>query len=124
MSPARHRIGVLSALGASMIWSAPAAAQNLRDVPLGGRTAAMGGVAQASGSDGAMPLLNPAGLAAAPKELLSISATAYGYWQSSADKYFTPDGLDPALGDVRPREDQPTFSKLSIIPTTLSYIKT
>lgn len=56
-----------------------AEAQNLRDVPSGGRTGLMGGAGVAAGADAAMPYLNPAGVVGTPHDLLSLSATVYAY---------------------------------------------
>lgn len=47
------------------------------NVPTGSRTAAMGGAGLAGGSDSAMPLLNPAGLALIPRSIASLSASLY-----------------------------------------------
>jgi hypothetical protein len=48
-----------------------------QNLPLGGRTASMGGAGMAFGRDSAMPYLNPAGLARIPHHTFSLSANLY-----------------------------------------------
>src|SRR5688572_32671872 len=78
------------------------AAQNLRSVPIGGRTATMGGAATAAGNDSAMPYLNPAGLGGVPGDVFALSATVYGYTHRSFDGFFVPQSPDPngPLGEL------------------------
>lgn len=52
-------------------------ADAFENVPTGSRTAAMGGAGLAGGSDSAMPLMNPAGLALIPHSIASLSASLY-----------------------------------------------
>src|SRR5215510_11457832 len=96
----RHRAWCFALLIGAI--SPPLAAQNLRDVPLGGRTATMGGAGVAAGHDHAMPFLNPAGIAGTPTDVLSISATVYGYAAAPVPDYYVPNRFDPSYGtDLR-----------------------
>ena len=70
-----------------------------QELPLGGRTASMGGAAMAQGRDSAMPVLNPAGLARVPHDTLMLSASLYTWTSYEVDDFFVPAGLDPALSD-------------------------
>ncbi len=60
-----------------LLWPGSALADGLGGVPLGARTAAMGGAGVAAGRDSAMPLLNPAGLALVPRTTFQVSASLY-----------------------------------------------
>ena len=76
-SRAIRRCLVAATLGASFCKLPLAWGENLRDVPLGGRTAAMGGAGVAAGADSATPFLNPAGVAGTPHDIISVSASVY-----------------------------------------------
>ncbi len=107
-----------------LVCTAPVQAQNLRDVPLGGRTATMGGAGVAAGSDSAMPYLNPAGIVGIPTDILSISASIYSLSRAKVDKFYRPNGLDPSFGnDVRVEEERFDLDQLVITPSTLVYVK-
>ena len=98
-----------------------AQAQNYRELPLGGRTATMGGAATAAGNDSAMPYLNPAGVAGIPGDIFAISATAYSYTRRSFKNYFYPNGTDPTWGYKLEHEN---FSTTSIfeLPSSVMYM--
>ncbi|MCP4676765.1 MAG: UPF0164 family protein [Deltaproteobacteria bacterium] len=57
-------------------------------LPLGGRTASMGGAGTASGRDAAMPYINPAGYAQVPHHTLSLSASLYRHENVIVDDFF------------------------------------
>lgn len=100
-----------------------APAQNLRDVPLGGKTATMGGAGVAAGSDDAMPYLNPAGVAAVPYDLFLFSASAYAYSRASVPRYFRAGGVDPTLGSGLSVDDERLeIEQVAIIPSSAGYV--
>ena len=92
-----------------LLFGSIARADNFDDVPLGGKTAAMGGAAIAGGRDSAMPVLNPAGLALVPASTVSVSASAYSLRYTHHDAWFGPG---------RPA-DSTTFSAY---PSGLAYV--
>ncbi|MEJ7730611.1 MAG: hypothetical protein WKG00_15495 [Polyangiaceae bacterium] len=100
-----------------------ARAENLRDVPLGSRTAAMGGAGVASGSDAAMPFLNPAGVAGTPNDVLSVSANVYSGLGATVDGYYAPGGLDPRYGDATIDEDSLAQKHLAVMPSAVTFFK-
>ena len=86
-------------------------AQNHNGVPLGGRTAMMGGAGVAAGNDSAMPYLNPAGLAGVPGDILGVSATVYGWGETRYDKAFLPGSTFCHLrSSLMMRQDSKHFS--------------
>ena len=118
---ARALVAALLLVGSAV--SRTVAAQNLRNVPLGGRTATMGGAGVAAGSDSAVPYLNPGGIAGLSSDILSISATVYGYSQAMVNNYYQPNGLGSAFGnDVRVEEERFDLEQLVITPSTLVYV--
>jgi hypothetical protein len=108
-------------LAVVVLVSPSALGQNLRDVPLGGRTATMGGAGVAAGSDAAMPYLNPAGIAGTPHDLFSLSASAYAYSRASVKRFFRAGGFDPALGNVDVEEERFDIDHFAIIPSSAGY---
>jgi hypothetical protein len=103
--------------------ASPAHAQNLRDVPLGGRTAAMGSTGVAAGVDAAMPFLNPAGVAGTPHDILSLSANVYSGLGARVDHYYAPNGLDSRYGDAHIDEDGLDQKHLAVMPSSVTYFK-
>jgi long-subunit fatty acid transport protein len=103
--------------------AAEARAQNLREVPQGGRTATMGGVGVAAGTDAAMPLLNPAGVAGTPTDMLSVSADVYSYTSIKIPRYFRPNGVDAGkFGNVTGVSDEDySVSELDSTPSGVAY---
>jgi hypothetical protein len=102
--------------------SVGARAQNLRDVPLGGRTASMGGAGVAAGTDSAMPYLNPAGIAGIPHDLFSLSASAYAYSHASVPRFFRAGAVDPALGtDLVVEEERLSIDQFLVVPSAAGY---
>ena len=90
-------------------------------VPIGGRTATMGGAGVAAGNDSAMPYLNPAGLAGLPGDIFAVSASLYGYGDFRADRFTAPNGLMTALGRTRILEDTTSSSVVVEMPTSVMY---
>jgi hypothetical protein len=108
--------------GAAVLTPSLGRAQNYRELPIGGRTATMGGAGTAAGNDSAMPYLNPAGLAGVPGDIFAVSATAYSYTQRSYQNFFFPSGPPPALGYQAQSE---SFSTTSIgeTPSSVMYFR-
>jgi hypothetical protein len=100
-----------------------AAAQNYREVPIGGRTATMGGAGTAAGNDSAMPYLNPAGMAGIPGDIFAISATVYGYAVRNYDRLFFPGSTPAALGQVVIDSQKATSRTVSELPSSVMYFK-
>lgn len=100
-------------------WLTTAFAQaNYRDVPLGGRTALMGNTGTAAGDDSAMPFLNPAGIAAVPGTVLSLSTTVHTFTALDGE-FFHPRGFGYPVG---PEESSLTTSYLTQLPSSLMYM--
>lgn len=100
-----------------------AGAQNPRSVPIGGRTAVMGGAGTAAGNDSAMPYLNPAGLAGVPDDVFAVSASLYGYSQYSFKNYFFPRGTPGALGPLQVDDQNFATSSVLDLPSSVMYLK-
>jgi hypothetical protein len=115
--------GVLGAAGAVLLGHATAHAQNYREVPIGGRTATMGGAGTAAGNDSAMPLLNPAGMAGVPGGVFAVSASVYAFTQRSIPAYFAPTGFPPALGPYILQTDHVSSQSVANLPSSVMYFK-
>lgn len=102
--------------------SAPADAFNPRSVPIGGRTATMGGAGTAAGNDSAMPYLNPAGLAGLPGDIFAVSASVYSWSRRRFDGFFVPTGVDPVYGKWSQDETIEATSTLEL-PSSVMYAK-
>jgi hypothetical protein len=113
------RVGVAALI---LGWSPVASAQNYRELPIGGRTATMGGAATAAGNDSAMPYLNPAGLAGVPGDIFAISATVYGYTHRSIEDYFYPNGTNPLFG-YEPERESFSMSSINELPSSVMYFR-
>jgi long-subunit fatty acid transport protein len=99
-----------------------ARAQNLREVPQGGRTATMGGVGVGAGTDAAMPVLNPAGLAGTPTDMLSVSADVYSVTWMKIPQYFRPNGVTGKFGDVTSVSDEDySVNEIDSTPSGVAY---
>lgn len=135
-SPGRLRLARGPALAsatfvaASLTATAPAFAQQpggpfftYAHVPLGGRTATMGGAGAAFGKDSAMPLLNPAGLAQVDEHTVSISATAYEMHAVDVESYHTSGGTSSVFQGVTVRKIADSFRSqtTSAYPTSFTY---
>jgi hypothetical protein len=101
----------------------PAWADGYENVPIGSRTAAMGGVGLAGGFDSAMPTLNPAGLARLPGSVLSVSASVYRLshvWVPA----FTADGptIASPWGDLAVSQPGIDSSEISSFPSSIAYM--
>jgi hypothetical protein len=104
----------------SLLVAAEAEAQmNYRDLPIGGRTAAMGGAGTAHGNDSAMPYINPAGVSAIPNDIFAISAQAYAISRRKVPKFFHPNGFRYPVdgGDESFSSDQ-----MATFPTSIMYM--
>jgi hypothetical protein len=100
-----------------------ARAENLRAVPLGGRTATMGGAGVAAGVDAAMAFLNPAGVAGTPHDVASLSADVYSYASASVPRYFRPGGISARYGDATVEDESYSESQFATVPSGLTYFK-
>lgn len=109
-------------VGFALFLSSPATAER---IPLGGRTATMGGAAVAAGSDSAMPYLNPAGLASVPGGVFGISATLYSYRVLTISDYFLPSGWNSedelTYGRLKVQRDSMASSTYVEMPSSLMY---
>jgi hypothetical protein len=116
---------LVQALAVALAWGGArsAQAQNYRQVPIGGRTATMGGAGTAAGNDSAMPLLNPAGMAAVPGGVFAVSASVYSYTQRAIPLYFAPTGFPPGLGPVNVTTDTVSSSNVANLPSSVMYFK-
>lgn len=103
--------------------SGPSWAANPRSVPIGGRTATMGGAGTAAGNDSAMPYLNPAGLAGVPGDIFAVSASVYGYTRRSVSKLFAPNGLDPEYGQVGEWQSETKADSVTDLPSSVMYFQ-
>jgi hypothetical protein len=123
--PVNHRLrylGVrLACLAAAMSWAAPALAQ--REVPIGGRTATMGGAGTAAGNDSAMPYLNPAGAAGLPNDIFAVSASIYAYQNLQIDDFFFPEGFPDAYGPADVQTKDISAGSIIEAPTSVMYFK-
>lgn len=97
-------------------------ADSLENVPLGARTAAMGGAAIAGGSDSAMPFLNPAGIARIPGSVFSLSASLYSLGVASIPN-FVSDGptIDSQWGSLSVSQNGTRSSEFSAFPSSVAY---
>lgn len=109
-------------LVASLGLSAPAYGQNYRELPIGGRTATMGGAGTAAGNDSAMPYLNPAGLAGVPGDILAVSAAVYAYTHRSYENLFFPKGI-PSNYAVQPGAEDFATSSVTELPSSVMYFR-
>jgi hypothetical protein len=100
-----------------------ARAQNYNSVPLGGRTATMGGAATAAGNDSAMPYLNPSGLAGVPGDIFGVSATLYGYAATNYGKIFFPGSTPEEFGPLVVDDQRATGRSLIDLPSSVMYFK-
>lgn len=100
-----------------------ARAQNYRSVPIGGRTATMGGAGTAAGNDSAMPFLNPAGLASLPGDVFAVSASIYGFQRLNLDRALAPKGFPKELGKVSRDESSSSSTGSFELPSAVMYVK-
>ncbi len=122
-----HAFGMSGAalLVGAGLWlsSTPAQAQGMRNVPLGGRTATMGGAGTAVGNDSAMPYVNPAGMAGIPADVFAVSANLYGYTRRQVPKLSFPNGHQDALGRYRVTEEKLEASGVTDMPSSIMYFQ-
>jgi hypothetical protein len=113
----------LAALALPLACAATARAQNFREVPIGGRTATMGGAGTAAGNDSAMPYLNPAGMAGLPGGVFAVSASVYGTTQRAITDFYAPTGFNPSLGPVVVQKNTVSSSSVTELPSSVMYFK-
>lgn len=116
MSRARH-VALAALVLASTEGSAFAQARN---VPLGGRSAAMG-ASIAEGHDQASPLVNPAGVAGVSGDVLGLSASLHAWSSQSVDGFNVPGRIAPEFGNLRIDEDSFRSSQVNVIPSSVAY---
>ncbi|MEE2785783.1 MAG: hypothetical protein VX589_00490 [Myxococcota bacterium] len=115
----RGLVAILCALSASFVQ-----AKNVRNVPLGGRTALMGNAGIAEGHDSAMIYLNPAGTAGTPHDVFSLSSNLYAYdWSQIPDLLHANGFSAERYGDVTVTSERNRVSQLRLVPSTLTYYK-
>ncbi len=113
--------GLLTAL-VTAVTLLPGSDAGARRMLLGGRSAAMGMATVATGADGAMPLLNPAGLARTAVDTLSLSGDLYIHQQQTYRQWFLPGGVRPELGTIRSTDPDASSASFDGMPTTASYL--
>lgn len=97
-------------------------AEGFENIPTGSRTAAMGGTGVARGSDSAMPLLNPAGIALIPASTLSLSASLYQASFIDIPHFIADEGpVRGAYGNVTPSARGVSSSQFSSFPSGIAY---
>ena len=97
-------------------------AEGWRNVPVGSRTAAMGGAGAAGGYDSAMPLLNPAGLARVPGSVLSLSASLYQLGVSVIPNFLADgDTIDTSLGTLQVSQPGVQSREFKSFPSSAAY---
>ena len=97
-------------------------ADGYENVPTGSRTAAMGGAGIAGGSDSAMPLLNPAGLALIPGSIASLSASLYQLGFSSIPNYISDnDTVQGRYGSLQVSQRGVASTEFGSFPSGLTY---
>jgi hypothetical protein len=118
----RTAIPLLAALAVALS-AGDACALNLREVPLGGRTATMGGAGVGAGVDAAMAFLNPAGIAGTPHGVASLSADVYTLASASVSNYFHPKGVSSQFGGAQVQDEAFDVNQFAPIPSGLTYFK-
>jgi len=102
-------------LAAPVVAASTAWAQNLREGPLGARSAAMGQAAVAAVPDDGSGLVNPAAFAALVEGRLSLSTTAFSYSRLPTDSGITiPSGATV-------RHDDSSSGGSSFVPASMSW---
>jgi hypothetical protein len=94
-----------------------------RSVPMGGRTATMGGTGVAEGNDIAAPLVNPAGIAAVDGQVFGLSSSLYSYNSASVSNFFAPNGFSPAFGQVNVDTQSFSSSNLTAVPSGVGFFR-
>ncbi len=112
------RAGVVAGVVASVATVFVAEGRAFAQLPLGGRTAQMGGAATANGRDSAMPYLNPAGLAGLPKDLFALSANVYGATRLHIKPFFVKEFAYPAKVEEDSQGGQSVFQ----LPSSIMYL--
>jgi hypothetical protein len=108
--------------GAVATWSSLAAGQAW-SVPMGGRTATMGGAGVAEGHDIAMPLLNPAGIAAVDTQVFGLSSSLYSYKKVSVANFLAPNGFNAAFGEAAVDSETFDSSGFSTVPSAVGFFR-
>lgn len=99
-----------------------ASAQPLGNIPLGGRSATMGGAATAAGNDGAMPYVNPAGLAGLPRDVLAVSGSAYAISRLKTGEFFYPSGFEREFQPAQVDRAEVSATTTFQLPTSVMYM--
>jgi hypothetical protein len=118
----RAKYAAIGTLLGTVLAASNAAGQAV-NVPIGGRTATMGGAGIAAGNDSAMPYLNPAGAGGLPGDVLAVSATVYSYDTRRAPGIFHPNGFAPGLGPATIGTDHLSSSTTGELPSSVMYFK-
>jgi hypothetical protein len=118
----RRRLLKSVVFAAVVLSSTRAHADGFENIPTGSRTAAMGGAGIASGSDSAMPTLNPAGLASIPGSVASVSASLYQVGSVSVP-HFIADGdtIGSRWGALAVSQPGVGSTELSTFPSGVAY---
>jgi hypothetical protein len=95
---------------------------NARVIPLGVRSASLGMATVASGDDGAMPYLNPAGLANITTDTLALSASLYLYQYKNRRRWFAPGPPAAGRGELRHTDADWVGTSFDGMPTSISYM--
>ena len=94
-------------------------------LPLGGRTASMGGAGSAFCRDSAAPYINPAGISLVAGNIFSLSTSLYTQTDYQIQDFFIPGGIDTSTTEMGPtyEYDQKylTSSQFIGFPGSLSY---
>jgi hypothetical protein len=119
----RIGMGIRAALaGALATWTQTALGQAW-SVPMGGRTATMGGAGVAEGHDIAMPLLNPAGIAAVDTQIFGLSSSLYSYKTFNVPNFLAPNGFNGAFGQVAVNSETFDSSGFSTVPSAAGFFR-
>jgi len=109
-------------LGSLALLPADVSADGYENVPIGSRTAAMGGAAIAGGWDSAMPTLNPSGLALIPNSVASLSASLYQTSAINIDNYVSDgDTIPHPAGNLNVSEPGVDSLEFGSFPSGLAY---
>lgn len=112
----------LGVWGAAIVLAPAAYGDGFENIPTGSRTAAMGGAGTAGGSDSAMPTLNPAGLAAIPGSVVSLSASLYQVGAISVPHFVSDQqSIRSRWGDLQVSQPGLQSTELSTFPSGLAY---
>ena len=99
-----------------------AMAFNYDSIPLGTRSASMGGASTALGSDNAALYRNPANISLLNNDTLSLGVNVYGWSNVTVDDFFTlADGQEEELGVQKMARKGMKSSTFDVFPSSLAY---